>query len=92
MLYSVMCVITVINIQVLHTCHFLFTVLSCVIRVGSSKTVTYHASYIVLSMLSCVIVCYCVFLCVIRVGSSTVTYHTSFTVLSMSSCVIVCYS
>ena len=30
---------------------------SCVIRVGNS-TVTYHASFIVLSMLSCVTVCY----------------------------------
>ena len=36
-------------------------------------------------VLSCVIVCYCVLLCVIRVGSSkTVTYHAwFFTVLSM---------
>ena len=80
MLYSVIRVITVINIQVLHTCRSLFTVLLVYhvlyIRVGSS-TVTYHAWFTVLS-------------CVIRVGSSTVTYHAWFTVLSILNIYIAC--
>ena len=50
-----------------------YRVFLCVIRVGSG-TVTFHASFTVLSMLSCVI----------RVGSSsTVTYHASYIVLSI---------
>ena len=50
--------LTVYNVTMLSAAlHVLLMFMHCVIRVGSS-TVTYHASDIVLSMLSCVIVCY----------------------------------